>query len=131
MRELAEALLERTQNLDLEGLRELFSPDVVFWSNLGQTETGLGARMTFMALEKEVFAELRIENVRIEVFDGGFIQQCTFAGVVEGGAEVSIPTCLVVRANDSRVVQFEEYISQDQIKPVIDAITAHIDTQPC
>jgi ketosteroid isomerase-like protein len=125
-RELAAELLKRTQDLDLEGMQALFSPDVVFWSNVGQLETGLAERMMFMALEKEVFAELRIEDVNVEVFDGGYVQQCTFAGTVRGGGDVSIPTCLVVRVHDGRVVRFEEYVSTDQIEPVIDAITAHL-----
>ena len=124
MRALAERLLAQTRALDLEGMRALFSPSVVFWSNVGQVESPLEERMTFMALEKEVFEELRIDDVRIEVFAGGYVQQCVFAGSLRGGVEVRIPTCLVVRASDGLVTSFEEYVSLDQIQPVVDAIMA-------
>src|SRR5262245_4495920 len=90
MRALAEELLARTRALDLDGMRALFARDVVFWSNVSDAESGLDQRMAFMALEKEVFEALEIEDVRIEVFDGGFVQQCDFTGTVTGGLSVRV-----------------------------------------
>ncbi len=126
MRALAEELLERTRALDLDGMRALFARDVVFWSNVGQGESGVDQRMAFMALEKEVFDELEIEDVRIEVFDGGFVQQCVFAGAVKSGVTVRVPTCLVIRVAEGQVTRFDEYVSMDHIQPVVDAIAAHL-----
>src|SRR5262245_12373030 len=126
MRALAEELLAKTRALDLDGMRALFARGVVFWSNVGETESGLDQRMAFMALEKEVFEALEIEDVRIAVFDGGFVQQCDFTGTVAGGITVRIPTCLVVRVAEGRVTRFEEYVSMEHIKPVVDAIAAHL-----
>ena len=126
MRALAEELLARTRALDLDGMRALFARDVVFWSNVGQVESGVDQRMAFMALEKEVFDALVIEDVHIDVFEGGFVQQCVFAGTVKGGATVRVPTCLVIRMAEDRVTRFDEYVSMDHIQPVVDAIAAHL-----
>ena len=126
MRALAEALLAATRALDLDGMRALFAPDVLFWSNVGQVESGLDQRMAFMALEKQVFDTLAIEDVHIDVFEGGFVQQCVFAGTVTGGPSVRVPTCLVVRVAEGQVTRFDEYVSTDHIKPVVDAIAAHL-----
>jgi ketosteroid isomerase-like protein len=129
MRAVAEELLAKTRALDLDGMRALFARDVVFWSNVSQVESGLDQRMAFMALEKEVFDELAIEDVHIDVFDGGFVQQCVFAGTVKGGAAVRVPTCLVVRVTEGQVSRFDEYVSMDHIQPVVDAIAAHLAAQ--
>lgn len=95
----------------LEGRRadeELYAGTVTTWHNIGERESEVQATPS-RTRQVQAGADLRAEDVRLRVFDGGWVLQATTVGTSPAGAPVRIPTCLVVTLREGRIARFEEY----------------------
>lgn len=111
MIEEARAVAERWLPAFLEGRRaddELYAEGVTTWHNIGEREAEV-QRTPSRTRQVEAGADLRVEDVRMHVFDGGWVLQATTVGTTAAGAPVRVPTCLVVTLRDGRIARFEEY----------------------
>ncbi|GAA4368344.1 hypothetical protein [Nocardioides caricicola] len=111
MIEEARAVAERWLPAFLEGRRaddELYAEGVTTWHNIGEREAEV-QRTPSRTRQVEAGADLRVEDVRMHVFDGGWVLQATTVGTNAAGALVRVPTCLVVTLRDGRIARFEEY----------------------
>jgi len=109
--EEARAVAERWLPAFLEGRRadeELYADRVTTWHNIGEREAEI-QRTPSRTRANDGGADLRIVDVRLRVFDGGWVLQATTVGTTAAGEPVRIPTCLVATVRDGRIQRFEEY----------------------
>jgi len=109
--EQATALARRWLPAFVAGRRaddDVYAEGVSTWHNIGEHETEI-QRTPSRTRQVRAGADLRIEEVRLRVFDGGWVVQATTVGTTAAGAPVRVPTCLVVTLRDGRIARFEEY----------------------
>ena len=109
--EEARAVAERWLPAFLEGRRaddDLYAAGVTTWHNIGDREAEI-QRTPSRTRQVQAGADLRVEDVRMQVFDGGWVLQATTVGTNAAGEPVRVPTCLVVTLRDGRIARFEEY----------------------
>ena len=109
--EQARALAERWLPAFLEGRRadeDVYAERVTTWHNIGERESEV-QRTPSRTRQVQSGADLRVEDVRLNVFDGGWVLQATTVGSNAAGEPVRVPTCLVVTVRDGRIARFEEY----------------------
>ena len=107
----AAALARRWLPAFLEGRRaddELYAEGVSTWHNIGEREVPV-QRTPSRTRETRRGADLRVEDARVRVFDGGWVLQATTVGTSAAGAAVRVPVCLVVTLREGRIARFEEY----------------------
>lgn len=87
---------------------DVYAEGVSTWHNIGEHEAEI-QRTPSRTRQVQAGADLRVEDVRLRVFDGGWVVQATTAGTNAAGDPVRVPTCLVVTLRDGRIARFEEY----------------------
>jgi len=87
---------------------DVYAEGVSTWHNIGEWEAEI-QRTPSRTRQVEAGADLRIEDVRLRVFDGGWVVQATAVGTNAAGEPVRIPSCQVVTLRDGRIARFEEY----------------------
>lgn len=105
------ALAERWLPAFLEGRRaddDVYADGVTTWHNIGEREAEI-QRTPSRARQAQAGADLRVEDVRLRVFEDGWVLQATTVGTNASGAPVRVPTCLVVTVRDAKIARFEEY----------------------
>jgi ketosteroid isomerase-like protein len=87
---------------------DVYADGASTWHNITETESQI-QRTPSRTRQVEAGADIRVEDVRLKVFDGGWILQATTVGTNALGEPVRVPTCLVVTLRDGRIARFEEY----------------------
>jgi ketosteroid isomerase-like protein len=87
---------------------DVYAEGVSTWHNIGEWEAEI-QRTPSRTRQVEAGADVRIEDVRVRVFDGGWVVQATAVGTNADGEPVRIPSCQVVTLRDGRIARFEEY----------------------
>jgi hypothetical protein len=87
---------------------ELYVDGVTTWHNIGEREVEVQRTPSRTRIQSGG-ASLRVEDVRVRIFDGGWVLQSTTVGTTAAGEPVRIPSCLVVTLADGRIARFEEY----------------------
>ena len=107
----AYALAQRWLPAFLAGRRaddDVYAEDVATWHNTSETVSKI-QQTPSRTRANAAGADLRLENPRIKVFDGGWVFQATTVGATADGDPVRIPSCLVVTVENGRIARFEEY----------------------
>jgi ketosteroid isomerase-like protein len=89
--------------LDVDGVSE-----VVTWHNTTEKESVI-QRTPSRTRANDAGARLEVVEVKVTVFDGGWVFQGITVGTNDAGGAVRIPVCLVARLVDGRIARFEEY----------------------
>jgi ketosteroid isomerase-like protein len=87
---------------------DVYAEGVSTWHNIGEWEAEI-QQTPSRTRQVEAGADVRIEDVRLRVFDGGWVVQATAVGTNATGEAVRIPSCQVVTLRDGRIARFEEY----------------------
>ncbi|WP_127480338.1 nuclear transport factor 2 family protein [Nocardioides pantholopis] len=109
--EQARALAERWLPAFLQGRRaeeDVYADGASTWHNIGERETEI-QRTPSRTRQVQGGADLRVEDVRLRVFDGGWVVQATTTGTGPAGRPVRVPSCVVVTLREGRIARFEEY----------------------
>jgi ketosteroid isomerase-like protein len=121
----AEEVLRRWLPAFLAGERadeELYADVVTTWHNIGEREVEV-QRTPSRTRARGAGAELRVTDVRVQVFDGGWVLQSVTVGTAPDGTAVRIPSCLVARLVDGRIARFEEYADSRATEALLAALT--------
>lgn len=115
-----QALADRWLPAFLEGRRaddDVYAEGATTWHNIGEREAEI-QRTPSRSRQVRSGADLRVEDVRLRVFEGGWVLQATTVGTSAAGAPVRVPTCLVVTVRDGRIARFEEYADSRAAAPL-------------
>ena len=120
--EEAYALAQRWLPAFLAGQKadeDVYAPDVATWHNTSETLSRIQDTPS-RTRANAAGADLRVENPRIKIFDGGWVFQATTVGTNGSGEPVRIPTCLVITVKDGRIAGFEEYADSRAVEVLFD-----------
>jgi ketosteroid isomerase-like protein len=111
---LAERLVAASSSGQFDEIRRAYAPDVVIWHNVTGREVTLEeALKAFGALAAKI-RDLHYINVRVNPFEGGFLQRHTLVGMV-GDQKLMLDACLVYTVQAGKVTRFEEYFDGEQL----------------
>lgn len=110
--QLLDRIIAAAEAGDPTDLFDIYAPDGVIWHNHdGIEQTVEENARTLRAIAKRV-SDRRYTERRIQLFDGGVVQQHVLRGTnVRSGEPVELHACVVVTVNDEgRITRLDEYI---------------------
>ena len=110
MDELANRLFDAIERADIDAVKQVYSPDVVYWMNAMPENQNLEALLNLIPFFHQKVKNLHYEIESREFFQGGFVQRCKIMGELASGEELAVPLCLVIYVEDGRIVRLFEYI---------------------
>jgi limonene-1,2-epoxide hydrolase len=116
-RALALKVVSALENYDSALMRECYAPDMRMWHNAFQVE--MSGEEHIKLLERTYFHKYlnpKYINIRIELFEGGFVQQHILTAHFAGGSEMRLPICVVGRVKDGRITRIDEYLTMGPTK---------------
>jgi ketosteroid isomerase-like protein len=117
---LATRLFSAIEDGDLEGVEELYAPDVTVWHNVtGETQNRQENLRLLRTLTQRV-QELRYDVVDRRCFPGGFVQRHVARGMLGWGAVVETPVCFVAEVADGRFTAIYHYLDSAAVGPVFE-----------
>ncbi|HUO89681.1 MAG TPA: nuclear transport factor 2 family protein [Rhizomicrobium sp.] len=109
-RKLANDFLDAVERGDLETVQRIYAPDAVVWHNFDDIAQPVAENLRTLAQVVKLLPERRYEQRRINVFDGGFVEQHVLNGRLASGRAVSLAACLVCTVRDGRITRLDEYL---------------------
>ena len=116
-RAVALKLISAIENYDSALMRECYAPDMRMWHNVYQVE--MSGEDHIKQMERAYFHKYlnpKYINIRIDTFEGGFVQQHILTARFVDGTPVRMPICVVGRVKDGRITRIEEYLTMGPTK---------------
>jgi ketosteroid isomerase-like protein len=115
VRAFAKRFFDAIEQGDVATVADSYTPDVGIWHNFDdkvQTREENVATLTGMVAR---ISDRSYADRRLEVFDGGFVQQHVLWGTRKDGSRVSLPACLICRMRDGKIARIDEYIDSAHV----------------
>ncbi|HWA63256.1 MAG TPA: nuclear transport factor 2 family protein [Caulobacteraceae bacterium] len=115
IRALAKRFFDAVEQGDIATLYDCYAPDARIWHNTDGAEQ---TRDENAATLKGFVGRIRervYANRRLEVFDGGFVQQHELHGVRADGVRLVLPACIVCAVKDGRITRLDEYFDSARV----------------
>ena len=113
---------------ELLGRGELFShllaPGATVWHNFDETEFPAEFILQQAALQKQIAPDLHAEDVRVCVFETGFVIEQSVVGTLANGTTFRIPGAIVAYVDGDRIARLREYVTESAAAPVMQAVLA-------
>ena len=108
-RQLAESFFNAIERGDLETVRAIYAPDAIIWHNTDNA--AVTAEENLESLESFIrnVPERHYTRRRLEVFEGGFVEQHLLRAKLPGGKEVSLSACIVCKVREGHITRLDEY----------------------
>jgi ketosteroid isomerase-like protein len=111
---VAERLFAAIERGDVDAVGALYAPDVAVWHNYDNVAQTRDQNLRTLAWMVRNVASLRYEEVRRKPVSGGVLQQHVLRGVAPNGAQLEIPSCMLISVVDGRITRIEEYLDSAQ-----------------
>jgi ketosteroid isomerase-like protein len=121
IRALATRLFDCIERGDVEAVAGCYAPDVVIWHNTDGVEQSRDENLRTLTWVVRTLVERRYVDRRLDVFDGGFVQQHLLTGVRTDGGKVSLPAVLVGRVAGGKITRLDEYIDSAHVTQITGA----------
>src|SRR5882757_6383496 len=111
-RSVALKLVSAIENYNSTAMRECYAPDMRMWHNAFQLE--MSGEEHIKLMERTYFHKYlnpKYINLRIDLFEGGFVQQHVLTARFADGSDVRMPICVVGRVKDGRITRINEYLT--------------------
>jgi ketosteroid isomerase-like protein len=115
IRALAARFFDCIEQGDVEGVSACYAPELVVWHNFDDLEQPREANLATLASMIKWISERRYERRRVNVFEGGFVQQHVLTGIRRDGVRVSLPGILVGQVRDGKITRLDEYLDSAQV----------------
>ena len=115
IRSLATRLFDSIEAGDVDAVADCYGPDLVVWHNFDGLEQSRADNLKTLAGLIERIGERRYEDRRLNVFDGGFVQQHVLTGVRKDGVRVNLPGILVGTVKDGMIARLDEYLDSAHV----------------
>jgi ketosteroid isomerase-like protein len=107
---LADRLFAAIETGDVDTVAALYADDAVIWHNFDNIDQAREINLVVLAWMTRNVDHLRYEDIKRHHFDGGFVQQHVLRGTTKAGAELDVPSCLVVHVDGGRITRIDEYL---------------------
>ena len=115
---IANRLFEAIECADIDGVKQIYAPDVHYWMNFADQSQGLDEILEMTRIFNGKIKDLHYEVEAREFFPGGFVQRCRITGELASGEALAVPLCLVIYVEDGRIVRLYEYLDVASIASV-------------
>lgn len=115
VRAFAKRFFDAIEQGDVDTLRASYTPDVGIWHNFdGKMQTREENVATLQGMVARI-SDRQYADRRIEVFQGGFMQQHVLWGTRKDGSRVSLPACIICRMRDGLIFRLDEYLDSAHV----------------
>jgi ketosteroid isomerase-like protein len=118
MTSLVDRFVEALRTFDVEAMTELLAPDAVAWRNIGNKDRTVDEVTGMLHVERELIPTSTVRVRQQATTPDGFVVQFVFAGTTRGGADFSVPICIVGHVTGERITAFEEYADETSLQPL-------------
>jgi ketosteroid isomerase-like protein len=109
IRKLAERFFDAVERGDLETVQAIYAPDAIIWHNSDGIAGTVADNLRTLTNFIKFVPERRYAESRLDVFDGGFVEQHVLKGTLASGKQVSLDACIVCKVKDGRITRLDEY----------------------
>jgi len=116
LRELCQRYLDAIERRDVDGVAELYAPELTFWVNLTGAES---SRAEKLATLREGYALLRrrsYDDRTIDTFETGFLARYSVTAVAHDGRRSSHWACIVAQCKEGRITHVDEYLDSSKFR---------------
>jgi ketosteroid isomerase-like protein len=115
IRSLATRLFDSIEQGDIDGVADCYDPDLVVWHNFDGVEQPREDNLKTLAGLIARIGDRRYESRRLNVFEGGFVQQHVLTGVRKDGVRVRLPGVLVGTVRGGKIARLDEYLDSAHV----------------
>jgi ketosteroid isomerase-like protein len=116
IRLLATRLFDAVSCGDMKTVADCYADDAVLWHNFDgvkKTRTQVVENLTAMHAR---IADKSYESRRLNVFEGGFVQQHVLHGTRVGdGKRLTMPAAIVCQVKNGKITRFDEYLDSKAV----------------
>jgi ketosteroid isomerase-like protein len=109
MRDLASKFATAFEEGDATTINSLYAPDAVVWHNTNEREQPRSENVALAKAIPLIFSSFKYHDVRVQVFDGGYVQQHVVHAAMKDGTTLRIPVCAVVQVTNDQISRIDEY----------------------
>jgi ketosteroid isomerase-like protein len=121
IRALAKRFFDAVEQGDIATLYECYAPNAKIWHNTDDAEqTRDDNAETLKGFVRRISNRV-YANRRLEVFEGGFLQQHELRGVRADGVAVRLTACVVCAVEEGRITRLDEYFDSAQVARFVGA----------
>src|SRR6267142_2074829 len=90
MRELADNFAKAFEEGDVATINSIYAPNAVVWHNTDEREQPRDENIALARAVPTIFSSFKYRDVRVQVFDGGYVQQHVLHAVQMDGSNGSL-----------------------------------------
>ncbi len=109
MRELADNFAKAFEEGDVATINSIYAPNAVVWHNTDEREQPRDENIALARAVPTIFSSFKYRDVRVQLFDGGYVQQHVLHAVQMDGSLLRIPVCVVVQVANNQITRIDEY----------------------
>lgn len=116
LRSLATRLFDAVSSGDADAIAECYSDDAVIWHNFDNVEMTRAQVLKSLAIMHARIADKSYEDRRLNVFEGGFVQQHVLHGTRVGdGERLAMAAAIICQVRNDQIVRFDEYLDSKAV----------------
>ena len=115
IRAFAKRFFDAIEQGDVDAVRDSYTPDVGIWHNFDDKVQSREENLATLRGMVSRISDRSYADRRVEVFDGGFMQQHVLHGARKDGSRVSMPAAIICRLRDGRIARLDEYLDSAQV----------------
>jgi ketosteroid isomerase-like protein len=116
---IADRLITAIEAGDVDAVTALYADDIVIWHNFDGVEQAREANLVVLAWLTSNVDKLRYDDIQRHEIDGGYVQQHVLRGTTKSGAELEVPSCLVVHVAGEQIARIDEYLDTAQLQALM------------
>jgi ketosteroid isomerase-like protein len=124
VRALAKRFFDAVENGDIDTLYGCYAPDAKIWHNTDDAEQSRDDNAVTLKGFVQRISNRVYGKRRLEVFEGGFVQQHELTGVRTDGVAVRLTACIVCAVEDGRITRLDEYFDSAQVAKFVGTAAA-------
>lgn len=116
LRALASRMFDAVARGDMEEVADCYDEDVIIWHNFDDTEQSGPENLAALATLPKRITDRSYEDRRVEVFDGGFVQQHVLHGTRVGDSKrLTMAAIIICRVKNGKVTRLDEYLDSKDV----------------
>ena len=116
--EVARRLIDCITRGDVEGVDRLYDDDIRVWRNIDERELVKKQALKVVGILSQLH-DFEYRDVRIEATENGYVQQHILTCTGPKGDAVRVPSSMISRVENGRIVRIDEYADSAAMAPLM------------
>lgn len=113
---VAERFIDALNHCDADAVRGIYAPDAKLWHNFDNKLQPVEENIETMKFVHSKLSGLNYDVKQRFPIPGGFVQQHVLRGTLKSGEPFGLEACAIVKVEDGRITELEEYLDTGQAK---------------